>query len=78
MDVEVKHGAVCNTDHYLLRAKLQMRWKCPRAKQRKLWRFDVSGLKQVVIDGEENKKQDYVEAVLEKAQWSEGWKRSVR
>ena len=52
--------------------------KCPRAKQRKLWRLDVSGLKQVVIDGEENKKQDYVEAVLEKAQWSEGWKRSVR
>ena len=41
-----------------------MRWKCPRVKQRKLWRFDVSGLKQVVIDGEENKKQDYVEAVL--------------
>ena len=39
-------------------------------------RFDVSGLKQVVIGGEENKKQDYVEAMLEKAQWSERWKRN--
>ena len=47
-------------------------------KQRKLWRFDVSGLKQVVIDGEENKKQSYVEAMLEKGHWSEGWKRSGR
>ena len=55
-----------------------MRWKCPKVKQRKLLRFEVSGLKQVVINGEENKKQDYVEAVLEKAQWSEGWKRSGR
>ena len=47
-------------------------------KQRKLWRFDVSGLKQVVIDGEENKKQSYVEAMLKKGHWSEGWKRSGR
>ena len=60
MDVEVKCGAMCNTDHYLLQAKLQRRWKCPKSKQQKLWRIDVSGLKQVAIDGEENKKQDYV------------------
>ena len=55
-----------------------MRWKCPKVKQRKLLRFEVSGLKQVVINGEENKKQYYMEAVLEKAQWSEGWKGSGR
>ena len=52
--------------------------KMLRAKQQNLWRFDVSGLKQEVIDGEENNKQDYVEAMLEKAQWSEGWKGSGR
>ena len=30
------------------------------------------------MHGEENKKQDYVEAMLEKTQWSEEWKRSGR
>ena len=35
VDVEVKRGAVCNTYHYLLQAKLQMRSKCTRAKPQK-------------------------------------------
>ena len=78
VDVAVRRGAECNTDHQFLCAELRRTWKWSTRQPRKeTRRFEVSGLTRVG-DGEggdavSSLRQEYVQAVLERAdrQWPE-------
>ena len=73
VDVAVKRGAVCNTDHHLVCAKLRLRgirYGRRRGSRAKDKRFDVEKMA-ISKDGESAVRDEYLEKVLEKAR--EAW-----
>lgn len=74
IDVSVKRGAECNTDHQFLCATLRRTWKCPKRKPQKEGnRFDVSELHCASVkEGLPGSvREGYVEKVLERS--VQGW-----
>ena len=73
VDVAVKRGAVCNTDHHLVCAMLRLRgirYGRRRGSRAKDKRFDVEKMA-ISKDGESAERDEYLEKVLERTR--EAW-----
>ena len=70
LDVTVKRGAECNTDHQLLCATVRMAWHCrgQREKQQRRGRYDVSKLLKcddnVGNDSQQSLRESYIDCVV--------------